>query len=194
VDQIHPFLVERDEFIRVPVDRAKMASLAPAFSETGVVTAATSSPLTDGATCGWVLDENAWRESGNLPALEIIDIAAGHVPPDVMGMGPVPATQKVLKRNQLKSGQIAAWEINEAFAIQVLASMEELDIPMDRMNCWGGAMAVGHPLGASGLRLMMTLHNRMVRNNSPGDLGIATLCVGGGQGVSVLARLARQAV
>ncbi len=188
-DQIHPFLIERDEFIRVPVDREKMASLAPAFSESGFVTAATSSPLTDGATCGWVVDETAWRDSGSLPALEIIDVAAGHVAPEVMGMGPVPATQKILKRNNLTADRIAAWEINEAFAIQVLASMQELKIPLDRVNSWGGALAVGHPLGASGLRLMMTLHNRMVEENSPGDLGIATLCVGGGQGVSVLARL-----
>ncbi len=187
--QIHPFLIERDEFVRVPVDRAKMASLAPAFRDDGVVTAATSSPLTDGATLGWVVDEQGWQESGLPHALEILDCTVGHVSPDEMGLGPIPSTRRLLKRQGLETGCIAAWEINEAFAIQVLAAMQELAIPPHRVNTWGGAMAIGHPLGASGLRLMITLHDRLVREHQPGDLGIATLCVGGGQGVTLLARL-----
>jgi acetyl-CoA C-acetyltransferase len=83
---------------------------------------------------------------------------------------------------------VAAFEINEAFAIQVLASMDELQIPMDRVNTWGGAMALGHPLGATGLRLVMTLHDRLKMLDEDGALGIATLCVGGGQGMSILFR------
>ena len=187
-NQIHPYLVERDEFIRVPVNREKMASLAPAFAEDGVVTAATSSPLTDGATCGVVLEAELAKSLGVSAGIEICDATVGHVPPELMGMGPVPATQQLLERNSLKADEIAAYEINEAFAIQVLASIHELQLPADRVNTWGGAMALGHPLGASGLRLLMTLHDRLVAEHEPGAWGIATLCVGGGQGMSLLVR------
>lgn len=187
-NQIHPFLIEKDEFIRYPVNREKMASLKPVFKEDGSVTAACCSPLTDGSTSGWVLESSLAKKLGVAAGLEILDAQVGHVPPEVMGLGPVPATEKILKRNKLDAGQIAAWEINEAFAIQVLASAEDLKIPMDRVNNWGGAMALGHPLGASGLRLVMTLHDRMKLASDEGALGIATLCVGGGQGMSVLFR------
>ncbi|MEM7452902.1 MAG: thiolase family protein [Planctomycetota bacterium] len=189
--QIHPFLIERDEFIRVPVNREKMASLKPAFKDDGSVTAATSSPLTDGATSGWVVESELAKQLGVEQGLEIIDAVAAHVPPEVMGMGPVPATQKILKRNNLNPDEVAAYEINEAFAIQVLASAEDLSLPLDRINCWGGALALGHPLGASGLRLMMTLHDRLAVSGEDGAMGIATLCVGGGQGMSILGRFTR---
>jgi acetyl-CoA acyltransferase len=194
---IFPWKIAKDEFIRVPVDRAKMASLAPAFSESGVVTAATSSPLTDGGTLGCVIDESSFdqyvRLASDVGGLEIVDVAVGHVAPDVMGLGPVPATKKLLQRNGLSANDIAAWEINEAFAIQVLASMQELGIEMDRVNHWGGALALGHPLGASGLRLLITLLSRLTHAGTVGSLGVATLCVGGGQGVSVLVRYAQGA-
>ena len=187
-DQIHPFLIEKDEFIRYPVNREKMASLKPAFKDDGSVTAATSSPLTDGATSGWVVEAKTAKQLEVDAGLEIIDAQVGHVGPEVMGLGPVPATRKIFERNDLSAGDIAAFEINEAFAIQVLASAEDLGIPMDRVNGWGGAMALGHPLGASGLRLVMTLHDRLKLANEEGALGIATLCVGGGQGMSILFR------
>lgn len=186
--QLHPYLINRDELIRVPVDREKMASLKPAFDENGTVTAATSSPLTDGATSGWVIEMGLARELGIQHGLEIIDAQTAHVAPEVMGLGPVPATEKIFQRNQLSPNDIVAYEINEAFAIQVLASIEQLKLPLDRVNNWGGAMAVGHPLGASGLRLIMTLHHRLAQAGKPGALGIATLCVGGGQGMSLLCR------
>lgn len=186
--QIHPFLIEKDEFIRYPVDMEKMASLKPAFKEDGSVTAACCSPLTDGATSGWVLESELAKNLGIARGLEILDSQVAHVAPEVMGLGPVPATAKILQRNQLQPEQIAAWEINEAFAIQVLASAEDLKIPMERVNNWGGAMALGHPLGASGLRLVMTLHDRLRITGEEGALGIATLCVGGGQGMSMLFR------
>ncbi len=187
-NQIHPFLIEKDEFIRYPVDMEKMASLSPAFKEGGSVTAACCSPLTDGATSGWVLESSLAKSLGVSAGLEVIDAQVGHVAPEVMGLGPVPATNKILRRNRLKADDIAAWEINEAFAIQVLASAQDLKVPMDRVNNWGGAMALGHPLGASGLRLVMTLHDRLQMANKEGALGIATLCVGGGQGMSMLFR------
>lgn len=187
-DQIHPYLIEKDEFVRFPVNREKMASLKPAFKDDGSVTAATSSPLTDGATSGWVVESETAKKLGVLAGLEIVDSQVGHVGPEVMGLGPVPATQKIFERNNLLASDIAAFEINEAFAIQVLACAEDLGIPMDRVNGWGGAMALGHPLGASGLRLVMTLHDRLKLASVEGALGIATLCVGGGQGMSILFR------
>jgi acetyl-CoA acetyltransferase family protein len=184
--QIHPYLIERDEFIRYPANREKMASLQPAFAEGGVVTAATSSPLTDGATSGWVISMEKANEMGVTHGLQIVDCVVAHVAPEVMGMGPVPAMFKIFSRNNLQASDIAAYEINEAFAIQVLASAEELNLPTDRINCWGGAMALGHPLGASGLRLVMTLHDRLHQLDEPDALGIASLCVGGGQGMAIL--------
>ena len=187
-DQIHPYLVDRDEFVRYPVDREKMSSLKPAFREAGTVTAATSSPLTDGATTGWVIDAGKAKKLGVAVGLEIINAQVGHVAPEVMGLGPVVATRKIFDRHQISATDIMAFEINEAFAIQVLASAEDLEIPLDRINAWGGAMALGHPLGASGLRLVMTLHDRMKQAGKFGALGLATLCVGGGQGMSILFR------
>ncbi|MDG1874486.1 MAG: thiolase family protein, partial [Mariniblastus sp.] len=187
-DQIHPYLIDQDEFIRYPVNREKMASLSPVFKEDGSVTAATSSPLTDGATSGWVIGSQEAKKIGVSAAMEILDAQVGHVAPEVMGLGPVPATQKIFERHGISADAIAAYEINEAFAIQVLASADDLEIPMDRVNQWGGAMALGHPLGASGLRLIMTLHDRLKRADRNGALGLATLCVGGGQGMSMLFR------
>ena len=186
--QIFPFKISRDEFIRIPVDREKMASLKPAFDENGVVTAATSSPLTDGASCGCVLEFELAKSLGIRNGIEILDVAVAHVPPEVMGMGPVPATQIILQRQNLSPTDIAAYEINEAFAIQVLASIKEIGIQPNRVNNWGGAMAVGHPLGASGLRLLITLHDRLLTEHPAESLGIATLCVGGGQGMAMLVR------
>ena len=185
-NQVFPYLVERDEFIRVPVNREKMANLAPAFDEQGVVTAATSSPLTDGACCGLVGDIELAQKLGAEHGLEIVDVAVGHVAPEVMGMGPVPAVRAILERQQILVSDLAAVEINEAFAIQVLASLQELQIDLDVVNSWGGAMALGHPLGASGLRLVMTLHDRLAELGRDGALGLATLCVGGGQGMAML--------
>ena len=187
-NQIFPLLIERDEFIRLPVNREKMASLKPAFADDGAVTAATSSPLTDGATCGVVLSEALANDLDVANAVEIVDATVAHVAPELMGMGPLPATKKLLDRNGLKSDDIAVFEINEAFAIQVLACVEELQIPLNRVNTWGGAMAVGHPLGASGLRLLITAHDRLIYEHDAGDWGVVTLCVGGGQGMSMLLR------
>ena len=187
-NQVFAHLIDRDEFIRYPVNREKMASLAPAFGEDGVVTAATSSPLTDGPTSGWVVDHETAKRSGANSGLEVLDATVAHVAPEVMGMGPVPAMKKLFERNGLKPEEVAAYEINEAFAIQVLASAEELSLPTDRINAWGGAMALGHPLGASGLRLVMTVHDRLAQEAEPGKLGVAALCVGGGMGMALLLR------
>ena len=187
------YSVARDEGIRVPVNRAKMASLSPAFSETGCVTAATSSPLSDGATTGFVVSQTIAENLG-LDGLEIVDCTWGQVAPEIMGLGPVPAVQKLFRRNKLKPHQIDAYEINEAFAVQVLACQQELNLPEEHINTWGGAISIGHPLGASGLRLMMTLLGRLKQLSKPKALGIATLCVGGGQGLAILCRYLPQAI
>jgi acetyl-CoA acyltransferase len=178
--------LSRDEGIRYPADRAKMAQLKPAFLETGVVTAATSSPLSDGATSGWVLREDEARKSGVRDGLRILDVAWSHVAPEIMGMGPGPAMKSLFQRRGIKPSAIAAYEINEAFAVQVLAVGDDLELPLERINTWGGAIAVGHPLGASGLRLLMTLHARLAHEDRAGALGVASLCIGGGQGLAVL--------
>jgi acetyl-CoA acyltransferase len=187
-DQVIDFKASRDEFIRYPVHRDKMALLEPCFKTDGIVTAATSSPLTDGATSGWVISETHARTCGVREGLEILDVTWGHVTPELMGLGPVAAVRELFKRNKLTTQQIVAWEMNEAFSIQSLACLEELEIPEDRVNGWGGALALGHPLGASGLRLLITLEGRMKKSGHKGDLGIATLCVGGGQGMAMLVR------
>ena len=187
-NQIFPFKIQRDEFIRVPVDRDKMASLKPVFRDDGSVTAATSSPLTDGAAAGLVLSRQAAIKAGLSSGIEIVDVATAHVEPELMGMGPVPATQVIFERNGIGAQDISAVEINEAFAVQVLASLKDLAIPLEKVNTWGGALSIGHPLGASGLRLMMTLHDRLAQLDESGGLGLATLCVGGGQGMSILCR------
>ncbi len=184
---IHLMDVAKDEGIRVPVNRQKMASLKPAFSEFGCVTAATSSPLSDGATSGFVVSE-AIAQSLGLDGLEILDCTWGHVAPEIMGLGPIPALQKLFNRNRIKPSDIDSYEINEAFAVQVLACQQELNLPIERINNWGGAISIGHPLGASGLRLIMTLLSRLRHSSRPKALGIATLCVGGGQGIAILCR------
>ena len=179
--------VERDELLRYPADREKMAALKPAFSDDGVVTAATSSPLTDGATSGWVVSEERARKLGVRDGLVIRDVAWSQTEPEVMGLGPVEAVKKLLGRNGIGPRDLAAVEVNEAFAIQVLACLESLGMDDGMVNLKGGAIALGHPLGASGLRLMMTLQGRLRETGRAGALGVATLCVGGGQGVACLA-------
>lgn len=176
----------RDESIRFPVDPAKMASLPPTFRPDGVVTAATSSPMSDGATAGLVMSEKGAIDSGARSWLRIIDTVSAAVAPEIMGMGPVPAVQGLLRRHSIPTDSIAAVEMNEAFAVQVLACIEALGLGPRIVNTAGGALAIGHPLGASGLRLLMTLQARFEKHGEPGDLGIATLCVGGGQGIAML--------
>lgn len=186
--QIFNYLIERDEFVRYPADVDKIRSLKSAFVEDGTVTAATSSPLTDGATSGFVVSEDVIIDLAYKSGLEIIDAQVSHVLPELMGIGPIPATSKILERNSLQVKDIAAFEINEAFAIQVVATINELAIEPSKVNAWGGALALGHPLGASGLRLIMTLAARLEELDIDGAYGIATLCVGGGQGMSVLCK------
>ncbi len=162
----------------------KLAALKPAFVAGGVVTAGTSSPLSDGASAIVVASGDAVRRHGLTPRATIICSSAAGVEPQLMGLGPVPATEKVLARAGWTVADLDAVELNEAFAVQVLASARRLGLDLDTLNADGGAIALGHPLGSSGSRLVVTLLGRLEREG--GSRGLATMCVGVGQGVSML--------
>jgi len=164
--------------------RDGLAALRPAFAADGVVTAGTSSPLSDGASAVVVASESAVRRHGLVPRARIVGGAAAGVEPHLMGLGPVPATQKVLARAGWSVADLAATELNEAFAVQVLACADRLGLDEATLNADGGAIALGHPLGSSGCRLVVTLLGRLEREQ--GRRGLATMCVGVGQGASLL--------
>jgi 3-oxoadipyl-CoA thiolase len=161
-----------------------LAALRPAFAADGVVTAGTSSPLSDGASAVVVASEDAVRRHGLVPRARIVGGAAAGVEPHLMGLGPVPATRKVLARAGWSVDDLAATELNEAFAVQVLACADRLGLDEATLNADGGAIALGHPLGSSGCRLVVTLLGRLEREQ--GRRGLATMCVGVGQGASLL--------
>lgn len=162
----------------------RLAGLRPAFRADGVVTAGTSSPLSDGASAILVASEDAVRRHGLRPRARIVASASAGVPPQLMGLGPVPATEKLLARTGWSAGDLDAVELNEAFAVQVIACVRRLGLDEERVNADGGAIALGHPLGSSGSRLVVTLLGRLER--SAGSRGLATMCVGVGQGVGML--------
>lgn len=162
----------------------KLAALKPAFVKDGVVTAGSSSPLSDGASAIVVASEEAVRRHGLTPRARIVTAGAAGVEPHLMGLGPVPATEKVLARAGWNVDDLAAVELNEAFAVQVLACARRLGLDEATLNADGGAIALGHPLGSSGARLVVTLLGRLEREQ--GQRGLATMCVGVGQGASML--------
>ena len=176
-------LVTRDETVRA-TSLERLAGLRPAFAEDGVVTAGTSSPLSDGASAVVVASEEAVERLGLTPRARVLGSAAAGVAPDLMGLGPVPATQKLLARTGLSVGDLDAVELNEAFAVQVLACAQRLGLDAETLNADGGAIALGHALGSSGCRLLVTLLGRLEREG--GRRGLATLCIGVGQGQSLL--------
>jgi acetyl-CoA C-acetyltransferase/3-oxo-5,6-didehydrosuberyl-CoA/3-oxoadipyl-CoA thiolase len=162
----------------------KLGKLRPLFAEDGTVTAGNSSQLTDGAAALLLMAEDVSRDRGVKPLARFVDAAAVGVHPDYMGIGPVPATRKLLSRVGITTDAVELVEINEAFASQVLACLGELDIDEKRVNPHGGAIALGHPLGASGARLAGTLAQEIRRTDV--RYGLATMCVGVGQGISAL--------
>ncbi len=179
-----PVTVDADEGPRVDTSLERLAALRPAFREGGSVTAGNSSPLNDGAAC-LVLATDARAEALGLePLARIVSAASAGVHPSYMGVGPVPATRLALKRAGLEIGDIDLIELNEAFAAQVLACVDQLDIDLDRLNVNGGAIALGHPLGASGAKIMTTLAWELRRRGA--RYGLATMCVGVGQGVATV--------
>ena len=177
-----PKIVDTDERPRRDTSMESLAKLKPAFAkEGGTVTAGNSSGLNDGASALLVMSDEKARELNLKPLIRIISSASAGVPPRVMGLGPVPATKKALQRAGLQIKDIGLVELNEAFAVQSLAVMEDLGVDPELVNVNGGAIAIGHPLGCSGARLMTTLvHEMRLRGNV--RYGLATLCVGVGQG------------
>lgn len=176
--------IDVDGCIRPETNLAKLAELKPSFLETGVVTAGSSSPLTDGAAATLVCTEEYAKKHGLTPLARIRATAAAGCDPTIMGIGPVPAVQKALQRAGLKVSDIDLFELNEAFASQSLAVIRELGIDPSRVNLDGGAIAIGHPLGASGARITGKAASLLVREKK--KLAVATMCIGGGQGVATV--------
>ncbi|MER6212381.1 thiolase family protein [Streptomyces sp. NPDC001642] len=174
----------RDEGPRPGTTLEKLGSLRTIFREGGIVTAGSSSPLSDGAAALVVASGAAVRRHGLTPRARIVTAASAGVQPHIMGLGPVPATEKALDRAGWETGDLDAVELNEAFAAQALAVTRRLKLDEEKVNADGGAIALGHPLGCSGARILLTLLGRLEREN--GSRGLATLCVGVGQGVAML--------
>jgi acetyl-CoA acetyltransferase family protein len=175
--------VSRDETVRATT-MERLQSLKPAFAQDGVVTAGSSSPLSDGASALLVASARAVEEHGLVPRARVVTTAYAGVSPDVMGLGPVPATEKALARAGWSVADLDAVELNEAFAVQVLACARRLGLDEATLNSDGGAIALGHALGSSGSRMLVTLLGRLERTG--GTRGLATMCVGVGQGASML--------
>jgi 3-oxoadipyl-CoA thiolase len=176
-------IVENDEHPR-QTTQEKLASLKPAFAKDGTVTAGNSSGINDGAAAMLLASEDAVKKYNLQPLAKIVSMAVAGVDPAIMGIGPVPATEKALHRAGLKTADIDLIELNEAFASQSIASIRDLKLDINKVNVNGGAIAIGHPLGCSGVRISTTLLHEMKRSNS--KYGLATMCVGVGQGAAVI--------
>ena len=181
-----PRAVARDEHPRADTTAEALAKLAPVFSKDGTVTAGNSSGITDGAAAVVVAGEEALRASGGRmePLARVVDYEFAGVAPEVMGVGPVPAVRRLLERQKLTLDRVDLVELNEAFAAQVIACDRELGFDAARLNVNGGAIALGHPIGCTGVRITTTLLHEMRRRGA--RLGLATLCVSGGLGVALL--------
>jgi acetyl-CoA acyltransferase len=176
--------VKKDQAVRESVSLEALAELKPAFKENGVITAGNSSPLNAAASSILLMSKERAREKGIRPLATIRSIGFAGVDPTIMGIGPVPATKKALRSAGLQAKDIDYWEINEAFTIVVLNCIKELGLDSDRVNVKGGGTAIGHPLGATGCRLVGTLAR--ILNEKKARFGCANACCGGGQGVATI--------
>jgi len=176
--------VTEDEHPRPETSIESLAKLPPVFREGGSVTAGNSSGITDGAAAMVLMSEGRAEAEGRVPLASIVGMSWAGVPPEIMGIGPVPATQKVLERTGLSLADLDLIELNEAFAAQVIACERELKFDRDRLNVNGGGISVGHPIGMSGARVILALAYELRARG--GALGLATLCVSGGQGLAVV--------
>lgn len=185
IDEIVPIEgMTKDECPRENTSLEKLASLKPVFVENGTVTAGNCCPLNDGASVVLIMSEEKAYALGLKPLVRFIDSTSAGVDPNVLGIGPVPAVKKLLARTNMHVSDIDLVEFNEAFASQVLASLRELDIPLNKVNTGGGAIAIGHPYGASGAILVTRLCHELHRQNK--RYGLATLGIGGGLGIATL--------
>ena len=178
-------LIREDQCIRRDTTLEALAALAPAFMpKIGTVTAGNSSPLNDGAAALLMMSDERAKELGLTPLVKVRATAVAGVDPSVMGTGPVPATHLALKRSRLRLSDINLVELNEAFAAQALACIQMLDLDPAKVNVRGGAIAIGHPLGASGARIATTLIHAMIARDA--QFGLATMCIGIGQGIATI--------
>ena len=177
------FLFEKDEYPR-ETSLEKLAALKPAFRENGTVTAGNSSGINDGAAACLIANEDVVTRLNCKPLARIVSMAVAGVDPAYMGVGPVPASQKALKRAGLTVSDIGLIELNEAFASQSIASIRDLGVNPEIVNVNGGAIALGHPLGCSGARISATLIHEMKKRKV--KYGLATMCIGVGQGAAVI--------
>jgi acetyl-CoA C-acetyltransferase len=180
-------LFNTDEHPRPETTYEKLSQLKPAFRKSGTVTAGNACGRNDGAAALVLMTESKAKELNIMPIARVVDWAAAGVSPEIMGIGPVPAVRKLLERTNKSIGDIDVFELNEAFASQALAVIRELELDMEKVNINGGAIALGHPLGATGARIVTTLVHEMKRSDR--RLGVATLCVGGGQGMAMMIEL-----
>ncbi|GAB1773293.1 thiolase family protein [Priestia aryabhattai] len=176
--------VDRDEHPRPQTTIEQLSNLKPAFKENGTVTAGNTCGRNDGASALVLMKRREAERLELKPLVRIVDWAAAGVSPEVMGIGPVPAVKKLLQRTGKKVEDIGLFELNEAFASQALAVIRELNLDVNKVNVNGGAIALGHPVGATGARIVTTLLHEMIRRQE--RYGIATLCVGGGQGMAIM--------
>jgi acetyl-CoA C-acetyltransferase len=174
----------RDEHVRAKTSIEDLQKLAPVFAKDGTVTAGNSSGITDGAAAILVLSEAALQESDVEPLARIVDYEIVGVPPEIMGIGPVPAVRAILARQELSFADIDLIEVNEAFAAQVIACDRDLQFDPETLNVNGGAIALGHPIGCTGVRITTTLLHEMKKQRS--KRGLATLCISGGMGIALL--------
>jgi len=177
-------LVSQDEHPRPDTTLDMLAKLRPVFRENGTVTAGNSSGLNDGAAALLVMSDRAAKAAGFTPLARVVTSAVAGVEPHLMGMGPVPATRLALERAGLDIGDIALVELNEAFAAQSIPCVAEIGVDPDRVNVNGGAIALGHPLGCTGARILTTLVHELRRRG--GGYGLATMCIGVGQGIATI--------
>ncbi len=177
-------VVERDEHPRPDATLESLRKLKPAFRQGGTVTAGSSSGINDGAAALLVMERDAARARGYRPLARVVASAVAGVDPQVMGLGPIPAVRRVLQRAGIRAGDLDLIELNEAFAAQALACIRELELDPAKVNVYGGAIALGHPLGATGARLLTTLVHAMKRRKA--RYGLATMCIGVGQGIAMV--------
>ncbi|HLB71488.1 MAG TPA: acetyl-CoA C-acetyltransferase [Candidatus Methanoperedens sp.] len=179
-----PVIFDTDEFPRFGTTKETLAKLKPAFKKDGTVTAGNASGINDGAAAVLLMSEEKAKEKGVTPLATIKSYGYCGVSPETMGMGPVCATRKAVERADITQDRIDLIELNEAFAAQSVAVSRELGLNPDRVNVSGGAIALGHPIGASGTRILVTLLHELRRRK--GTYGLATLCIGGGQGITMV--------
>tara|TARA_Y100000389_G_scaffold202668_1_gene248662 strand:- start:995 stop:1819 length:825 start_codon:yes stop_codon:yes gene_type:complete len=177
------FTFEKDEHPRKDLSIEDLKKLKAAFKKNGTVTPGNSSGLNDGAAATILMTRQEAESRSITPLVKIVSWATCGVEPSLMGLGPIPTVKMALKRASWKIEEVDLFEINEAFAAQSIAVIKDLKIPMDKVNVNGGAIALGHPIGASGTRVLVTLIHEMIRQNK--TKGCATLCIGGGMGIAI---------